>query len=495
MVELRGITKRFGPLAALDHVDLSVRQGEIHAIIGENGAGKTTLMRVLYGALLPDAGEIVLSGEPRRFRSAAEGIAAGIGMVSQHYSIIGELTCLENLMLGAEPGAVIHRKEAVRRADELAAKMDFRFDWSAEASGMSPGNAQKLEILKLLWRNSQIMILDEPTAMLSPADGDALFGSLKQLAAEGKTILLVTHRLPEVLEFCDTATVLRGGKRVASVPVTQADAKSLAELIVGHALSELAPPVPAQTERQILELEGVTVLGDRRNEAVIEASLRVGMGEVVGVAGVDGNGQRELFEAIMGVRPLRAGRIRLGSEDISFAPTGERLMQGLRLIPEDRHEEGVVEDWSLELNAALGLQRVAPLASGGRVNVAARREAAGAIIERFGTKAAGPGAPMASLSGGNQQRFVAARALALKPRLLLAFQPARGLDIDATRAVYAGIREACLAGAGAIVVSFDLDELLDYCDRIVVMNLGRLAEPPPQSARERAAIGALMVGA
>lgn len=494
MVELRAITKRFGPVAALDHVDLSVRKGEIHAIIGENGAGKTTLMRVLYGALHPDQGEIVVGGEARRFRSAAEGIAAGIGMVSQHYSIIGELTCLENLMLGAEPGALIHKREATARANELAERMGFSFDWNAEASGMSPGESQKLEILKLLWRDSKIMILDEPTAMLSPADADALFGSLKQLAAEGTTILLVTHRLPEVMEYCDTATVLRGGKGVGSVPVAQTDSKSLAEMIVGHTLSDLVPPVPLNLERPVLDIKGLTVLGDRKNEAVVGALLRVGEGEIVGLAGVDGNGQRELFEAIMGVRRIEAGSVTLGSDDVTCLPTSARLEKGVRLIPEDRHEEGVVEDWSLELNAALGLQRIAPLAKGAGVNTLERKRQTQDVIERFDTKAAGPGAPMASLSGGNQQRFVAARALSLKPRLLLAFQPARGLDIDATRAVYSGIREACKKGAGAIVVSFDLDELLDHCDRIVVMNLGRLLELPAGSERDRSAIGELMVG-
>lgn len=498
IVSMSGITRRFGAVTALDQVDLQVESGKIHALVGENGAGKTTLMRILYGALAADAGEIRVDGETRHFRTSAEAIAAGIGMVSQHYSIIPELTCLQNLMLGAEPGLWIAEREAESRATELAIRMGFEFTWRAPASSLSPAGAQKLEILKLLWRKARIMILDEPTAMLSPADGDALFVSLKQLAAEGDTILLVTHRLPEVLQHCSQVSVLRGGRNVAHAAMgtpESPDAAQLAAWIVGHEVPEVRID-GASPGQPVLELRDLWVRGDRGNEAVKGISLRLHEGEVLGIAGVDDNGQRELFQALMGVASISDGAILLDGQDLTRGNPVERLQKGMRLIPEDRHEEGVVEDWSLELNAALGLQRLEPLRHGAWVDVSERRTLAGAIAERFRTKHGGLSLPMRSLSGGNQQRFVAARALSLRPRVILAFQPTRGLDIEGTLAVYATLRETCRREqVCALVVSFDLDELLEQCDRVVAINGGTLFEPKPGEERDRAAIGRLMVGA
>ncbi|HRF58959.1 MAG TPA: ABC transporter ATP-binding protein [Fimbriimonadaceae bacterium] len=498
IVSMTGITRRFGAVTALDQVDLQVEAGKIHALVGENGAGKTTLMRILYGGLDADAGVIEVEGQSRHFRNSAEAIASGIGMVSQHYSIIPELTCLQNLMLGAEPGLWIAERDAEARATELATRMGFEFSWRAPAGSLSPAGAQKLEILKLLWRQARIMILDEPTAMLSPADGDALFVSLKQLAAEGDTIILVTHRLPEVLQHCSHVTVLRGGRNVAHAAIGEhetPDAAQLAAWIVGHEVPEVQIEAVAPG-KPVLEIRSLRVRGDRGEEAVKGISLRLHEGEVVGLAGVDGNGQRELFQALIGVGTVLEGSVLLDGRDVTRDGPVERLRQGVRLIPEDRHEEGVVEDWSLELNAALGLQRLEPLRSGLWVDVGERRALAGAIAERFRTKHGGLGLPMRSLSGGNQQRFVAARALALKPRVILAFQPTRGLDIEGTLAVYAALRETCRReGVCAIVVSFDLDELLEQCDRVVAINGGALFEPKPGEERDRAAIGRLMVGA
>ncbi|MFQ3587300.1 MAG: ABC transporter ATP-binding protein [Fimbriimonadaceae bacterium] len=497
VVRMSGIVKRFGSFAAVDGVDLAVRAQTIHAVVGENGAGKTTLMRVLYGALRPDAGSVEVDGKRVAFRNAAEGVRAGIGMVSQHYSILPELTCLENLMLGAEPGLWVDPKKAVPRAQALAERMGFTFDWHADAGGLTPAAAQKLEILKLLWRNVRIMILDEPTAMLSPADGEALFQSMRSLVADGATVLLVTHRLPEVFDYCESVTVLRGGRLVWSTSAAETDPRSLAEAIVGHALAEPDPhpPIPASA-RVVLAVDGLTVRGVRGDQALKAASLNLREGEIVGIAGVDGNGQRELFGAILGTLPAESGSVVLLGVDATDMPTAERIRLGLRLIPEDRHAEGVVEDWSLADNSPIGLQRLAPFAEGSRANPSVRFEMAGRIAARFDTRHGGIGKPMRSLSGGNQQRFVAARALCLDPRVVLAFQPARGLDIDATRNVYRGLRQACgESGAGALVVSFDLDELLEHCDRVVAINAGRIHTPPPGLERDRAEIGRLMVGA
>jgi len=500
---MRGISKRFGDVQALDSVDLEVEAGTIHAVVGENGAGKTTLMRALYGAMTVYSGSMEVEGRKVSFAKSAEAIAAGIGMVSQHYGIIPELTCLQNLILGAEGGAVIDLAGARRRASSLAARMGFEFDWDADAAALSPAGAQKLEILKLLWRDARIMILDEPTAMLSPADGEALFASLSQLVAEGATVILVTHRLPEVMEHCKRVTVLRAGKRVEEKLVADTNAAELARLIVG---GEVVQPVARDYEissEEVIRVSSLTVRGSRGDEALKSVSFSLRGRELVGIAGVDGSGQRELFYALSGMATPVSGSIEFLSEaedrtarsDKTYASVADRLKAGLRIIPEDRHAEGVVEDWSLEENASLGLQRLAPFARGGSVDARARREEAGKIASRFATKHGGLGNAMASLSGGNQQRFVAARALELSPRLILAFQPARGLDLNATEHVYQGLREACKAGAAALVVSFDLDELLEHCDRLLVLNRGVMTEPAPGLEKDREAVGRLMVGA
>ena len=497
-VALQGITVRFGAVTALQDVDLEVAAGTLHAVVGENGAGKTTLMRVLYGAQRPTEGTVGVEGKDRSFVRSAQAIAAGVGMVSQHYAIIPELTALQNLMLGAEGGAILGATAARERAESLASKMGFQFAWDRPASELGPASAQKLEILKLLWREARVMILDEPTAMLSPADGEALFGSLRTLVAAGATVILVTHRLPEVIDHCSRVTVLRGGRRVADKPVAETSARELAGLIVGEsglvpeALGTVSPGLPKAMGAATLRLSSVTVRDDRGHEALRDASLTIEGGQVVGVAGGDGNGQRELFQAILGTCLVKDGTIELEGAEITGASPATRIARGLRLIPEDRHAEGVVEGWSLEENSTLGLQREAGLSKGGRIDEAGRRRWSETIADRFKTRHGGLKLPMASLSGGNQQRFVAARALESKPRLLLAFSPTRGLDIKGTADVYAAIRERAAGGMAALVVSFDLDELLEHCDRIVVLNHGRLTEP---ATREREAIGREMVGA
>jgi ABC-type uncharacterized transport system ATPase subunit len=494
-VSLKGITVRFGAVHALEGVDLEVTAGTLHAVVGENGAGKTTLMRVLYGAQRPTEGSVAVEGAEKHFSGSAEAIAAGVGMVSQHYAIIPELTCLQNLMLGAERGMMIDLAAARERAEALAQRMGFQFEWDRPASDLGPASAQKLEILKLLWREARIMILDEPTAMLSPADGDALFGSLRTLVDAGATVILVTHRLPEVLDHCSWVTVLRGGKRVADKAVSETNASELAGLIVGEAGYVLDSGGGGDREVRdrdglaTLVLRNLTVRDHRGHEALRDACLEIRVGEVVGVAGVDGNGQRELFQAIVGAAK-QSGTIVLDGEDVCGNSPAGRIARGLRLIPEDRHEQGVVESWSLEENSALGLQRRAGLAQGWKIDQAGRRSWAQRLAERFKTKHGGLGLPMASLSGGNQQRFVAARALESEPKLLLAFSPTRGLDIKGTADVYAAIRERAREGMAALVVSFDLDELLLHCDRIVVLNHGKLTEPP---TRDRDAIGREMV--
>lgn len=490
-VEMSQISKRYGDVQALDAVSLCVEKGTIHALVGENGAGKTTLMKALYGAMSPDSGSISINGSPVTLRTSREAIAQGVGMVSQHYGIIGELTNLENLILGAEDGSVLNSASNQERAQKLAQQMGFEFDWTAESSTLSPAGGQKLEILKLLWRNSQIMILDEPTAMLSPQDSDALYASLKQLAEQGTTIIVVTHRLPEVFEHCKRVTVVRGGLHIADHEVCEVIATQLAEEIVGGSVIERPTPVSNAQATTSLEVENLQVKGDKGQIAVKGVSFALKKGQLVGVAGVDGNGQRELFHSIIGHTKPILGSVRHDEVDWTSRSIADRILAGLRVIPEDRHHEGVIEDWSLYENASLGLQRLpefAKIATG-------QQDLAATMAEKFSTKHGGLGQPMRSLSGGNQQRFVAGRALQLSPNLILAFQPARGLDLNSTTKVYQEIRRRCDEGATAIIVSFDLDELLDFCDRILVMNHGEMFEPAPAEARDRAAIGRLMVGA
>jgi general nucleoside transport system ATP-binding protein len=489
---MTAINKCFGDVEALKSVDLTVQPGTIHAVVGENGAGKTTLMRVLNGAVAPDSGTITVNGQSMRFASSKEAIAAGIGMVSQHYGIIPQLTCLQNLVLGAEGGPLLHPKELEKRAKVLASTMGFDFDWHADAETLSPAGAQKLEILKLLWREARIMILDEPTAMLSPADGEALFGSLRRLAGAGATVILVTHRLPEVMDHCERVTVLRNGSVVADLEVSNTTAQDLASHIVGGNTQSPPPLGQSPISAVLMAVEDLWVKNDRGGDALNGVSFNVRAGEIVGLAGVDGNGQRELFEAIFGLRRPHRGVITFRAEEMEGVSTAERLYRGMQIIPFDRHAEALIEEWSLEENAALGLQRRPPHSAGRFVDSAGRRDAAVAIADRFRTRYSRLEQPASSLSGGNQQRFVVGRVLSSKPSILLAFQPARGLDINATEEVYAGLRQMCNEGGTVLVVSFDLDELLVHCDRILAVNQGRVLDP---QTRDREAIGRLMVGA
>jgi simple sugar transport system ATP-binding protein len=481
-VRLEGITKSFGAVRALDNVSVTIEKGTLHAIVGENGAGKTTLMRILYGALQPDSGEIKLDNQQETFKSSADATAAGIGMMSQHYSVIPELTCLQNLLLGAEGGPVFNPATEKTKAEALSKQMGFQFNWQAPAADLSPGETQKLELLKLLWRKAQIMILDEPTAMLGPAYSDSLFASMHGLVAKGATVILVTHRLPEVLNHCSQVTVMRGGQVVADKAVQETNAQELAHLIVGGEVIPAQENATKSTGQLTLELINVSA------KRLANINLTVHQGEIVGVAGVDGNGQRELIEAILGLYPIQ-GTLKLNQENPTT--TAQRIANGLRIIPEERHAEALIETWSLEDNAILGLQRNPALNYKGLLDKQQTKQAATQISNRFHTKHGGFQLPIASLSGGNQQRLVAGRALEFDPKLLVAFQPARGLDISGTSAVYQAIREKCQDGMAALVISFDLDELLEHCDRIVVMSRGHLKE----AKKDRDLIGRLMVGA
>lgn len=509
LIEMRGVTKRFGTLVACDAVDLQVAAGTLHAVMGENGAGKTTLMRILYGYYAPDAGEIYLRGRRVQFRSPADAIAHHIGMVSQHYSIIPELSALDNLILGAEPTRVagwLDRRAAQAKAEQLAEALAFQPDWNRPAAELSVAARQKLEILKLLWRDAEILILDEPTAMLSPSDVDALFETLLRLKAQGRTILLVTHKLNEALRYADSVTVLRGGRKVADAPIGQVDAATLTRWIIGEdawedgqaqeSASAPLPPTPSTEARrdEILRLRDVYVASDRGGWGVQGLTLRVRAGEIVGIAGVDGSGQAELMEALAGLRPVARGEILLDGQPMHRWSTARRIQAGVRFQFDDRFRRMMAPQWSVLENAILGAQRDPELQTRGWFKPRAIRQRAEQLIARFHVKVPSLRAPMLQLSGGNQQRLVLARALHGNPRLLIAYAPTRGLDIRGAQATYAAIREACQRGMAALVIAFDLDELMEHCDRIAVLFKGTIVQEFERAAFSREAIGAAMVG-
>ncbi len=505
-IEMRGITKRFGTLMANERVDLHVRAGSLHAIVGENGAGKTTLMRILYGYYTPDEGEIYLRGKLVRFASPADAIAHGIGMVSQHYSIIPELSVLDNLMLGQEVAnrvGILNRQTARQHAERLAKSLEFEVNWDRPAEELSVAARQKLEILKLLWRDAQFLILDEPTAMLSPADVQMLFAVLLRLKAEGRTILLVTHKLQEVLDYADMVTVLRDGRKVAEAPVSETDAVTLTRWIIGEETfqdtgtvmpAQGTGTVPVRAESPRLLIESLYVRADRGGWGIQELSLSLYPGEILGLAGVDGNGQRELVEALARLRPVERGHLRLDGVPFERWSTAQRLQAGIRFLFEDRFRRGVIATWSVQENAILGAQRDRHLQRFGWLRPRAVRQRALELIERFQVKVPSLRAPLTALSGGNQQRLMVARALEGQPRLLVAYVPTRGLDIRGTEATYRTIRAACQQGMAALVLSLDLDELMTYCDRIGVLYRGRIMKRFRREEFSREAIGAAMVG-
>lgn len=511
VVEMRRVTKRFGALVACDAVDLQVASGALHALMGENGAGKTTLMRILYGYYAPDAGELFLRGKRVQFRSPADAIAHHIGMVSQHYSIIPELSALDNLILGAEPvGALgwLNRREALQKAEQLAQTLEFSPDWNRPAAALSVAARQKLEILKLLWRDAEILILDEPTAMLSPRDVDALFATLLRLKAQGRTILLVTHKINEALHYADYVTVLRGGRKVADASISQVDAPTLTRWIIGDerrtdspvrettvGLAQAPSATNAPTTQAVLSLCEVSVPSDRGGWGIQGLNLEVYAGEIVGIAGVDGSGQLELMEALAGLRPVAKGEIRLNGQPMQRWSTAQRIQSGIRYLFDDRFRRMMAPRWSVLENAILGAQRDPELQTLGWFKPRAIHRRAETLVARFQVKIPSLRAPILQLSGGNQQRLVIARALYGRPRLLIAYAPTRGLDIRGAEATYAALRHACNNGMAALVIAFDLDELMEHCNRIAVLFKGTIVQEFPREAFSREAIGAAMVGA
>ncbi len=475
-VELVAITKRFPGVIANQDVHLRVMPGEVHAVVGENGAGKSTLMKILYGMQQPDGGSILVGGQERRFRSPKDAIDVGIGMVHQHFMLADNLTVLENVVLGSEPAKGPALDFASARSDivELGDRYGLAVDPDVLVEELAVGERQRVEILKVLYRGAQILILDEPTAVLVPQEVEELFENLRGLKDEGVTIIFISHKLDEVLAIADRITVMRGGRTVATVAPEEVDAHRLAELMVGSELP--TPEIRESTVTDVVELDvqGLTVTNDEGRTVLDDVSFVIRRGEVVGIAGVEGNGQRELVDALVGIVRVSDGRVLVGGEDVTNRPTAQIRQLGVGLIPEDRHRQGLLLPSPLWENAMLGHQFGPPFMSGPWIDRGGARSRTREIIDRFGVKAPGPDVPAVALSGGNQQKLVVGREMIAQPQVLIAAQPTRGIDVGAQAAVWEQLRQARAAGMAILLISADLEELIGLSDTLKVILRGRL---------------------
>jgi len=496
ILELRGITKQFPGVLANDAVDLDLREGEVHALLGENGAGKSTLMNILYGLYTPDRGQIVLRGQPIELGSTKAAIEHGIGMVHQHFMLIPVMTVAENIVLGTEPrraGTLLDLDAAAARVRDLSERYGLRVDPDARVERISVGQQQRVEILKALYRGAEILILDEPTAVLTPQEAQELFEILRNLKGQGKSIIFISHKLNEVLEIADRITTLRRGRVVDTVPVEGATEESLARMMVGREVLLRVDKSPATPGEPLLAVEDVWVVDDRGLEAVRGVSLDVRAGEIVGLAGVDANGQSELIDAITGLRAVRSGHVRVAGHDITGATARAVIDAGVGHIPEDRHRRGLVLAFSLAENLALHEYRTEPESKAGflfpnRLVTRARK-----LLREFDVRGGDPQTPAASLSGGNQQKIVLAREIDQNPQVLIAAQPTRGLDVGAIEFVHRRLVEQRDAGRAVFLVSLELEEILSLSDRILVIYEGRIVgEFPPTATEEE--LGFAMTG-
>jgi general nucleoside transport system ATP-binding protein len=500
-LELRGITKRFGSLVANDHIDLTVAPGEIRGLLGENGAGKTTLMNVLYGLVQPDEGEILVDGKPVTIHSPRDALKNRIGMVHQHFMLVPVFTVAENVALGVEPvrNGLLDRRQARRQVQELSERYGLQVNPDALVEDLPVGVQQRVEIIKALLREATILILDEPTAVLTPHETEDLFRVMRELRAGGRSIVFISHKLKEMQAIADDVTVIRRGKVVGERPPTTSDAE-LAALMVGRPVELRVHKEPARPGDVVLSVSDLTVSGEivatdgsgGRN-AVDGVSLDVRAGEILGIAGVQGNGQTELCQAIMGLRPA-IGAVRLDDKDISHATPRDRLRAGIAYIPEDRREDGIVADFSVADNLVLDTYDRPPIARGIAMDLSAVRANASNLVSEFDVRTSSIDTPVGTLSGGNQQKVILAREVGRQVRLLLASQPTRGLDVGSIEFVHRRIVEERDQGIAVVIVSSELDEIYALSDRIAVMYEGKITgfRSPDVSVTE---LGLLMAGA
>jgi ABC-type uncharacterized transport system ATPase subunit len=491
-VQMRGITKRFGPLVANDHIDFDLIQGEIHALLGENGAGKTTLMRVLYGLYHADQGEIRVNAHAAHIASPKDAIRLGIGMVTQHFALVPTLTVAENIVLGYTDGFQVNPRMAQQQVAEAATRFGVEVDPSALVRHLSVGERQRVEILKALYRNARILILDEPTAVLVPQEVDLLFQTLERLRQDGLSVIFISHKLYEVMTVCDRITVLRDGQVVGTVDKAATSQAELARMMVGRETFGVTRQEEDQSQGSVLlRIENLSAIDEKGLPALREVSLEVSAGEILGVAGVSGNGQTELSHVLAGTLRPTEGRVMVGGQDLTFAEPAQISRSGVGRIPEDRHE-GVVGDLSVADN--LALEHLDDFLTAGMLDHRRIRKHAENLIAEYQIKAS-PTDRMRTLSGGNMQKVILARALSRSPQVVIASQPTRGLDVGATEYVRRKLLEQRDRGAAVLLLSEDLEEVLALSDRIAVIYEGRIVGLLSAAEAEEEKLGLLMSGA
>ncbi|MGO1050853.1 ABC transporter ATP-binding protein [Crossiella sp. CA198] len=493
-VRLTGITKRFPGVIANSDVHLTVAHGEVHALCGENGAGKSTLMKILYGMQQPDEGTIEVNGEQAHFRSPSDAIKAGIGMVHQHFMLADNLTVLENVVLGAEALHGIGSK-ARKRIAELAKQTGLRVSPDLPVEHLGVADRQRVEILKVLYRGARIVILDEPTAVLVPQEVEELFLTLRGMREQGYTFLFISHKLDEVRAIADSLTVIRRGSTVGTADPKTVTSRQLGELMVGSELPSPETRESTVTDRPVLTLSEVRLCAAGGQRPLLDhITLTVHAGEVLGIAGVEGNGQTELVEAVMGIRKIDSGSVTLDGEDITKTPTLARREAGIGYVPEDRHRQGLLLTQTLWANRILGYQTRRPVVRGRWLDIEGARADTRRIVEQFDVRTPGIEVPAAALSGGNQQKLVVGRELSGDPVLLIASHPTRGVDVGAQAVIWEQIRTARANGLAVLLVSADLDELIGLSDTIKVMSRGRLVADADPNVVTPEDLGAAMTG-
>ena len=496
---MRGITKRFPGVLANDAVDFEAAVGEVHALLGENGAGKSTLSNILTGLYQPDAGTIELWGKAVRFAAPRDSLAAGVSMVHQHFRLVEPFTVAENVLLGDHdgPGAsfALHPRAVEQEVAALAERYRLPVQPDARIWQLSVGEQQRVEILKALHRDARILILDEPTAVLTPQEVAALFPTLRQMADEGRTVIFISHKLHEVMAVSDRVTVLRGGRSLATLATAETTPHALAALMVGRDVAASRREV-AQHEigEPVLQVEGLEADGDRGQRALSDVSLELRAGEILAVAGVAGNGQRELAEAITGLRPRTAGHVRVAGRELRSGDPRDAIRRGVAHVPEDRLGTGVSPGLSIAANGVLKSYREPPACRGPLLRLGEIRALAQRSIERYDVRAPGPDTPARLLSGGNLQKVVLAREFEGNPRVLVAASPTRGLDVGSIETVQGYLRLAAADGVGVLLISEDLDEIMTLADRIVVLYEGRVMATVPAEGARVEELGLLMAG-
>ncbi len=493
-VEMRGIVKRFPGVLANDRVDFDVRAGEVHALLGENGAGKSTLMRQLYGLYQPDSGQILIDGRPVVFHSPSDAIRAGIGMVHQHFMLVPTLTVAENVALGlpSSRGPLTDLERVSERIRQLALEYGLKVDPAAPVWQLAVGQQQRVEVLKALYRGARVLILDEPTAVLTPQEVDDLFATLRRMAQNGHALIFISHKLREVLNISDRVTVLRDGRVVGTRAAAEVTRGELAQMMVGREVKSIKPTTATPGDVR-LRLESLSAQGDSGTKALREVDLEVRAGEIVGIAGVSGNGQRELAEVLAGLRASTGGRVILNGRDVTAASVRDRIAAGQAYIPEERMRDGAIRDFSVQENLFLHDHSAPGFTRGIMMNLRAMAVRARELVTRFNVKTPGLETPLKNLSGGNIQKLILARELSRKPGVLIAAQPTRGVDIGATEYIHQRLVEQRDAGTAILLISEDLDEVLGLSERIAVMYEGQVVGVvPPDTPVET--IGLMMTG-